>query len=979
MAITITDPGLTAYPISDWEGGPFIGAKIHYEKFFYDEEPLEEIAKRHGLTWQDLAFANWGTDNIGHVNWYLSKRHPMVSTLPHPELKTKIDGQDTFKLLKIDEPNYLWVPKDRKITSENRKKLRPPSPYAIGHVAPADALGFPDHVNTLAFQPVYEISLELGDLDALFDSMDGGGTVAHKKGVQQRLQVLGFFYQPMGLSAGRRNRAGEVSWAYYKKIHTWKAVPQGTTDKTYTVNKTSIAKNGMFNADMVGNEVSFTSKTSSVNGEKRTITAATAGSITFAEVADLKEGDSFKIDIERTMVPTDAQAKRFLRFEVRNNVLAMLTDNTRFPESGDILDGRLPRGTACAGVNDRATDEFGMIRIPGGYYYNWPRPGDRITLTRQDAPDATDADAKYDVKMYSERYAFETLFYEDNDFLGRIPLVATVKRINRNGKRELVAGVSVYFQIVTPDLPVNNELRGPALRRVEMDRSKDWEAPDPLPYTLGDTNPANAPTKGPAKLIHDTMEAIKSRLGDDTDPQNLNAPHEYGGRRGLPVHGNGTKEGVFEIDKARKGLHSKRDAQHPDYGKIGPAQKVPDDLKAEHPHAVFAKTSDEGVAGVIFMPSRLGGDTYRLRAYIGPETLGFKGDNKDGPVVETGTMTVWRNIRLCGYHRRKRPESSPGVSSASMTVKNVFRTATNGRDARDVDTFDWSVNRTSPAADMYDAALAHNRVHTWPPNAKTSGDNYRPVTVNFPSLIDAFRPAYCEVITDVSSPKEMTNADFRGAIQKMRVAARDCGEVTKTLDWNYLLLDDPTSPWMVTLRSAKDYNDGRPDKVGFRDLLRRTRPAFDDQIFIEIGMLALAEQFTEGGYLPGLTIIHLSDDINGSYVYKRWGESWGAGGFGGANGAFFLIQDYKSSDDYDVPIEGTVVHEGGHCLFHVHAPHVAGGAEPSVHQLEADCKCVMDYMGCYGDFCGRCLLKLRGWKIQTSGAASAVDTRARGA
>ena len=57
------------------------------------------------------------------------------------------------------------------------------------------------------------------------------------------------------------------------------------------------------------------------------------------------------------------------------------------------------------------------------------------------------------------------------------------------------------------------------------------------------------------------------------------------------------------------------------------------------------------------MPSRCGGDTYKLRAYVGPETLefptnaDFSGGDRSGPVVETGTLAVWRNIRLYRWLR----------------------------------------------------------------------------------------------------------------------------------------------------------------------------------------------------------------------------------------------------------------------------------------------------------------------------------------
>ena len=129
-------------------------------------------------------------------------------------------------------------------------------------------------------------------------------------------------------------------------------------------------------------------------------------------------------------------------------------------------------------------------------------------------------------------------------------------------------------------------------------------------------------------------------------------------------------------------------------------------------------------------------------------------------------------------------------------------------------------------------------------------------------------------------------------------------------------------------------------------------------------MLAFEEQFTEGGLLPGLTLLHFGTDINGSHVYRDWAVGgWGAGGLGHTNGATLLIGAYARPATQDTALEGGIAHEAGHCLFFTHAPIAAGGSAPK-HQNQNDCICIMDYCGCFGDFCGRCLLKLRGWKVQ---------------
>src|SRR5205823_2524848 len=83
----------------------------------------------------------------------------------------------------------------------------------------------------------------------------------------------------------------------------------------------------------------------------------------------------------------------------------------------------------------------------------------------------------------------------------------------------------------------------------------------------------------------------------------------------------------------------------------------------KHLHAVKAKTNDAGEAGVIFTPSRCGGDRYRIRAYLGPDT--FKGPGSDGTgmsavSVETGTLVLWRNMRISRYVQQ--PVNNPSAA-----------------------------------------------------------------------------------------------------------------------------------------------------------------------------------------------------------------------------------------------------------------------------------------------------------------------------
>ncbi|MBN1511534.1 MAG: hypothetical protein JXB13_05925, partial [Phycisphaerae bacterium] len=66
----------------------------------------------------------------------------------------------------------------------------------------------------------------------------------------------------------------------------------------------------------------------------------------------------------------------------------------------------------------------------------------------------------------------------------------------------------------------------------------------------------------------------------------------------------------------------------------------------------------------------------------------------------------------------------------------------------------------------------------------------------------------------------------------------------------------------------------------------------------------------------------------------------------------------------DYSYSSLALHELGHCLFHLHAPPNPSDTPDSrkIHDTTGDGYCVMTYLPCEGDFCGRCALTLRGWK-----------------
>ena len=173
------------YPLANWLQEPYNKRPDQpYEKYACKPgDTLDTIAKTvskpwRSLTWQDIAVFNWRNAAIREVNWYLQTH--IGCTQESPDKKTYVFSN-------TDLNKFVWVPKLERRTPE---KFRSPGKQDVGHVALDDDKN--QHINTLIIRPVYSISLELGDVDALFDPIDpvgNPGLPQDSTGVQQRLQA----------------------------------------------------------------------------------------------------------------------------------------------------------------------------------------------------------------------------------------------------------------------------------------------------------------------------------------------------------------------------------------------------------------------------------------------------------------------------------------------------------------------------------------------------------------------------------------------------------------------------------------------------------------------------------------------------------------------------------------------------------------------------------------------------------------------
>ena len=101
------------------------------------------------------------------------------------------------------------------------------------------------------------------------------------------------------------------------------------------------------------------------------------------------------------------------------------------------------------------------------------------------------------------------------------------------------------------------------------------------------------------------------------------------------------------------------------------------------------------------------------------------------------------------------------------------------------------------------------------------------------------------------------------------------------------------------------------------------------------------------------------------------GEMFTSGVGLSSRGCFlFYTEDIYRTATFPYSVTANTLHELGHVLVRQHAPDDPAGADADSHQAIADCLCIMSYRGCYGEYCGRCVLAFRGWKTKCSNESS---------
>lgn len=299
-----------------------------------------------------------------------------------------------------------------------------------------------------------------------------------------------------------------------------------------------------------------------------------------------------------------------------------------------------------------AKNAHAKLRVPGDYAVMWRKGDPEKANEPQYALDALPTDRT----KGGNRYSVESDYYTDNPELGCIPILARVEVYDKPTTSWVAApsGVALYFELVRPTpVPRGNALTGGQITVAGATTTAPAVAPklrdsiDVRQNTMAPKDPKGG--AGPSGYLKRHVDKYAAQDSRKKDPQRDNAHWHLGGKRGMADGGRdllttkatatGTRHNVFST-RSLTSFHAQ-----------GPTIQVAKAAPVKKTYAVQVDTNAAGYSGIIFMPSRVGGDAYQIRAYIDQGTKTAE--------AFTGVMTVWRTIRFCIDLRMETCASDP--------------------------------------------------------------------------------------------------------------------------------------------------------------------------------------------------------------------------------------------------------------------------------------------------------------------------------
>jgi len=388
-----------------------------------------------------------------------------------------------------------------------------------------------------------------------------------------------------------------------------------------------------------------------------------------------------------------------------------------------------------------------------------------------------------------------------------------------------------------------------------------------------------------------------------TKPLMDNVHKDHGGKRGQIARGVDPVENLFEVGVDRAHFNGDLNLEV--------------STTSRHGHAVKAKTNNEGHAAAIFMPSWMGGDRFKFRVFVDPLRGGpSDGRLKPAVVKETGTLVVFRILRFSKYLRWEYP--------AGTTAQQKARC--NG----ELDDIDTAAMQTEWEKAFFDVELED----------------------------------------DAQSPTTISAADHRAAIQWAKANATVQG-LTQRYDLNALILETGASAGFVEYRTAAQYDaapkSNPPPPGGWPSAVSDPRYWQNMGAVFKAMRIEVIHYFSKNA-ISGLTLLQAPAVANftPSPPAGRPSTPWGNSGWGTDRRGCWVVFGHGAYHGW-MPYDQTAnsLHETGHVMWGPHqytrTNHVNSSTGSIYDAHDYEDLCIMGYMKCDADFCGRCVLNHAGW------------------
>lgn len=792
-------------------------------------------------------------------------------------------------------------------------------PSTIRSVAPDGPEGdkyHANHFNTIAVTPDYKISISLGDMDALFKH-----AASTKEGQKERLQVLGMFYRPLGYPEA--DDCHTVAWKHYKEEISSPALKQESKahdqlEEDVQNDLIWVSKNGKWDKGRLPEEGEF--------AKIRLPGGYTFSSMRNDPITEPHYDNTFGFGCNRWKLERE--------FYKRNQALGKVPLEIHVERKigkGDFEDApgvavyfQLITPDDLPAYDDTKKPECQITAPP----LRESKMGNK-TITNPKVK--TGAGPRAYMKKRREYQLDQTTEPENKD-----PQVDNAHAL-MGGKREM-----------KKDGP------NPVICGLDPDFDKDLEEVEKR-RAIYTKNLSELDSKKPGRVAHykrmgsdDTEADQKAQDWVDSQKKSTQAGLEKCDDDSISH----SRENLVP-DQKIKGFHIAHDGRALKGKPLEPAQGVePEGQKFKN--CVRVMTNEEGKAGILFQPSRVGGDRYKFRIFLGPSTLASDGTAPDAVKIETGTFVVWRNIRLSRYIRHKGPQS--GQQLSPTITQEMKKWGLFGKSAKKLVKLSRSDGGLSEI-DFGDMGTAH---------APYEG----------PAL--QYAKAYCEFIVErkARSPEEFTSiktewmAALKATIDKIKeVKAADPTRVPFNVDalFKFDEADVMKSPFTINMHTPKAHNADPNTADSEKFTLKKHHASKEDRekvqkVFSQIVVATFVGHLSKGGNLPGMTVVQGAEGC----IWQTLGETpksdFSTSGVATRmRGCYLWYSDKTYDNNFIYSRTSNTCHEMGHCLTILHAP---GGTEvkndSSAHH-DLDDVCVMSYLKCEGQHCGRCMGAINGF------------------